>query len=172
MSRWLALLTALVLGGSPAAAQTPPTVEALLAADPTPGTTALLVEHATRADVQAHLVRQLAHPGTDVRAAAARVILAMGIRGLVPQLASTLQAEGSGDTAAELTRAVVILGGPEQDEMVVASWARLGPDAAPAAIAFARVRGPAALGGFPASRPCRRGRLAPSSKRRGPTRPP
>lgn len=149
MSRWLALLTALVLGGSPAAAQTPPTVEALLAADPTPGTTALLVEHATRADVQAHLVRQLAHPGTEVRAAAARVILAMGIRGLVPQLASTLQAEGSGDTAAELTRAVVILGGPEQDEMVVASWARLGPDAAPAAIAFARVRGPAALGALP-----------------------
>lgn len=149
MSRLLTVLVALVACRSPAAAQPPLTVEALLAADPTPGTTALLVEHATRADVQAHLARQLAHSRTDVRAAAARVMLAMGMRGLVPRLVSALQAEGSADTAAELTRAVALLGGPEQDEAVVASWARLGPDAALAAIAFARVRGTAALGALP-----------------------
>lgn len=152
MSRLTAALAALVLATGQAEAQTPPTADTLIAAEATPGTAALLVEHAMRADVQLHLARLLAHPRADVRAAAARVILAVGAGGLLPRLTSALQTEVSRDTFAELTRAVAILGGPALDESLVASWARLGPDAAPAAIAFARVRGPAALGALDAVR--------------------
>lgn len=152
MSRLTAAVAAFVLAAGPAAAQAPAGADTLLAAVATPGTTALLVEHATRADVQAHLVRLLAHPRADVRAAATRVLLAVGIRGLVPRLTGALQAEVSRDTFAELTRAVAILGGPAEDETLVASWARLGPDAAPGAVAFARIRGAAALTALPAVR--------------------
>lgn len=153
MSRLTAALAALVLAvGQAAAQQAPPAADTLRAADATPGAVALLVEHATRADVQAHLTRLLTHPRADVRAAAARVVLAVGLGGLLPRLTGALQTEVSRDTFAELTRAVAILGGPAQDDSLVASWARLGPDAAPAAIAFARVRGPAALGALEAVR--------------------
>src|SRR5262245_46791192 len=107
-----ALVVALV-HATQSSAQTPTTVDALLKQPVSPGSLALLIDHTTLPAVTHRIGEALSHQSPDVRAAAARVVFAGGLRELLPQLAAAVSAEQVADPAIEQIRTLRQLGGSE-----------------------------------------------------------
>lgn len=133
----------------PVAAQDPPAaappgaapvadeqVAALLAAPPTPGTLALLVPHASRADAQVRLRESISSRDPAVRRAAARVMHALGLASSIPFLRRTLATEEDPGAAEEQARALVTLGQPADVQAALDAAKRLGGNM-PAIVAVA-----------------------------------
>lgn len=117
------VVIALVLAAAPPSldAQTEParvarpdadlvSVDALLARPPSPGGLLLLVPHASAAEVQQRWREAARHENPQVRAAAARAILASGLVHLLPVIQQALEEEKDEYAAIEQTRALVALG--------------------------------------------------------------
>ncbi|HEV8393969.1 MAG TPA: TonB family protein [Vicinamibacterales bacterium] len=140
---------ALVFGARPFA-QASSAADDILARPISPGTIALLVEHANVPAVQVRLGAALRHASPDVRAAAARVLFVTGARGMVAPMTLALAAETSEDAAVEQTRFLAYFGAPDARATVLASWPRLGPRLAlRSAVVLAAVEGPQALDHIP-----------------------
>jgi TonB family protein len=127
------------------AAQAVATLDELLARPLSPGTVALLVEHASDNRVVARWSEALTDPRPAVRAAAARAADVAGRGSLVPELSAALAAETDPAAAAEQAEALAAIGGAARDDELLAA-ARRQPTFLPAvARSLARHRGRAAL---------------------------
>jgi TonB family protein len=135
-----------------ASAQAPSDREAALRMPLSPGSVALLIEHASDPAVKQRLAEALQHASPDVRAAAARVVFVAAVTSLLPEVASALGRENYEDPAIEQVRVLSGFGGSRYDQTILDAFARLGVSAPRAAAAFAFVRGEAALGALPAVR--------------------
>lgn len=108
-----------------------------------PGSAALLIEHAGDPASQERWAQALRDPRPEVRAATARVINASRTASLVPNLRNALATEQDDDAAGELIRALAVLAGAEEDENLLAAAKRLGKGTDEiVAEALARSRGP------------------------------
>jgi TonB family protein len=132
----------LALGAAPAP---PPDLQPLLALPLSPGSVALLAEHAEDPRVVARWAEALKDARPEVRAAAARAINVMGMRGQVPNLSAALAGETDVSAAREQAEAVAALGTPPRDAELLAAGRRDVRFTAPVAMALARNRGPSAL---------------------------
>lgn len=121
-------------------------LEDLLRRPPTPGSVALLASHARDKGVADRLKLALTSSEPDVRGVAARLIDLRGLADFLPDLQSALTAEADPDAATEEARALVSLGGPAYDEVVLAAARRFTGKLDPELVRIlARVRGPQAL---------------------------
>ena len=132
----------IALGAAPAP---PPDWPRLLALPLSPGSVALLAEHAADPRVLARWSEALTDPRPEVRAAAARAINVTGMRGQVPNLSAALAVETDPSAAGELAQALAALGTPPRDAELLAAVQRDPRFAPPLAMALARHRGAAAL---------------------------
>ncbi len=107
---------------------------ALLARAVSPGSIALLAEHATQPAAQKRLIEAVKHEDPAVRAVAARVAFVTMSKGVAPALISAVAKEEDIHTGAEQVRALMGLLGAPGDAIVLGAVKRLG---APAAIAAA-----------------------------------
>jgi TonB family protein len=94
----------------------------------TPGSVALLVEHASDPAVPPRWSQALRDPRAAVRAAAARGIYASARRALAADLTEALKAETDTTAAREEMRALVSLGGPATVQTALDAAGRLGND--------------------------------------------
>jgi TonB family protein len=133
---------AVALATSPAP---PPNWERLLALPLSPGSVALLAEHAADPRVVARWAEALKDPSAEVRAAAARAFNVMGMRGQAPSLSAALAAETDPSAAAEQAEALAALGAPPRDAELLAAAQRDARFAPAVAMALARSRGASAL---------------------------
>ncbi len=150
---WSCALAALLgapLSGRPLPAHAQATAPGALLSGPIDaGSIIQLVDFAADERVQRRLRDALSNEDPVVRAAAARVVHVTATAVAVPELASALAQESSPDAVLEQARALLALGDSAHDEAVVQTWSRLGPRAFPVAVAYAAVRGPAALTALP-----------------------
>lgn len=107
---------------------------ALLARPVSPGSVALLAEHATQPAAQKRLIEAVKHEDPAVRAVAARVAFVTMSKGAAPALISAVAKEEHTHTGAEQVRALMALLGAPGETIVINAVKRLG---APAAIAMA-----------------------------------
>jgi TonB family protein len=114
-----------------------------------PGSVALLVEHAAEPAVRARWAEALKDPRPAVRAAAARSINVAAVARLVPEVAAALGTETDASAAAEEAEVLAALGGPARDEDLLAVAQRTPRFVRPIALALARSRGRQALGSKP-----------------------
>jgi TonB family protein len=110
-----------------------------------PGSVALLVEHAADPRVRVRLTEALKDARPAVRTAAARVVNVTFTRGLLPEVASALAVETDLSAAAEEVHVLVVVGEGRRDEDVLAAARREASFAPAVALALARERGRAAL---------------------------
>lgn len=111
-----------------------------------PGSVALLVEHARDRGVQDRWAAALRHARPEVRAAAARVVNVSAATELVPGLQKALSTETDRAAAIEEVRALGTLGGPAAEEPLLEAARRLGGSVVRAvADTLGRVLGPDAL---------------------------
>jgi hypothetical protein len=107
---------------------------AVLARPISPGSVALLVEHATQVAAQKRLIEAVGHQDPAVRAVAARVAFVTVSKGLAGALITAVAKEDHVQTGAEQVRALMALLGAPGDHLSVNAVKRLG---GPAAIAMA-----------------------------------
>lgn len=110
----LALLAPLFVA-PPASAQSPPTLDALLAAPVTAGTDALLVRHAQDPRVPRRWLEHLRHDDPVVRATTARALTVTGVVASIGRLRVALAAETDQRAAAEQALGLLILGDGAHD---------------------------------------------------------
>jgi hypothetical protein len=114
---------------------------ALLARPVSPGSIALLAEHATQPAAQKRLIEAVKHEDPAVRAVAARVAFVTMSKGVAPALISAVAKEEDVQTGAEQVRALMALLGAPGDAIVLGAIKRLGaPVAIAAADSLARTR--------------------------------
>jgi TonB family protein len=118
----------------------------MLARPLSPGTVALLFEHAAEPSVRARWAEALKDSHPEIRAAAARVINVTGATGWIDELQAALAAENDRDAAEEEVLALGASTGAPADERLLAAATRLG-GSIPRTLAetWARVRGIDAL---------------------------
>jgi hypothetical protein len=109
---------------------------ALLDRPVSPGSVALLAEHALQPAAQKRLAEAVKHESPAVRAVAARLAFVTMSKGLAPALISTLAKEEHAHTAAEQVRALMALLGAPGDSIVLSAVKRIG---GPTAIAMAEL---------------------------------
>lgn len=107
---------------------------AVLARPVSPGSVALLAEHATQPAAQKRLIEAVKHEDPAVRAVAARVAFVTMSKGAASALISAVAKEEHVHTGAEQVRALMALLGAPGDTIVINAVKRLG---GPAAIAMA-----------------------------------
>jgi TonB family protein len=118
-----------------------------------PGRLALLAESTDRATVEQRLAEALVDPRAEVRAAAARVTHAKGLRSLDTRLQAALEAETEPMVARELIRALATAASPGVDEKLIEAARRLGPPlGGVVAEALGRIHGTLAYKHLPALR--------------------
>lgn len=127
----LAALAGQFMSVAPAAAEDLP---ALLARPISPGSIALLVEHASEPAAQKRLAEAVKHENPAVRAVAARAAFVTMSKGLAPALIGAVAKEEHAQTAAEQVRALMALLGAPGDQIVLRAVTRIG---GPTAIAMA-----------------------------------
>lgn len=115
-----ALVAGLVALASLARAQSPAT------SDPTPGSLGTLVVEAITPASQSRVIQGLTSEHPPVRAAAARVAFALGMRGLLPQMLAALTSENDDEAALEQSRFVAAFGSPD-DPVLVSAMTRTSP---------------------------------------------
>jgi hypothetical protein len=108
-------------------------LQALLARPISPGSVALLVEHAKEPDAQKRLTEAIKHEDPAVRAVAARVAFVTMSKGTAPALITALAKEEHAQTAAEQVRTLMAFYGAAGDSIVRKAVERIG---GPAAIAM------------------------------------
>ena len=111
----------------------------------TPGTIALLVEHGSSPAILPRLIEGLKDTRAPVRAAAARVILVLGLRSLTPAILDALEAEADAETAAEMFRVAAQFGSAALDARLLGVLKRFDRTTGFTPHALAAVRGAAAL---------------------------
>ena len=126
--------------------------QALLERPVSPGSVALLVEHATEPAVLARWAEALRDGRPEVRAAAARVANVTASTSLLPELLKALATETDGEAAGEELAAVAALGGPARDADLLAVARKEPRFAADVAAALGRARGRSALDHLPSLR--------------------
>jgi hypothetical protein len=114
---------------------------ALLARPLSPGSIAMLVEHASEPAVQKRLGEAVKHENPAVRAVAARAAFVTMSKGLAPALIGAVAKEEHAQTAAEQVRALMGLLGAPGDQIVIRAVTRIGgPTAIAMAESLARTR--------------------------------
>jgi len=135
MLRHLLTVAGFVSWAAIASAQSPPAVppeaQTALERPLSPGAVALLLPHTSQPVVVERLARALRDGNPDVRAVAARVAFTNRIQNLVEPLAAALDVEQAASPAAEMVRALALMGGPAADDAAMKAIDRLG--SAPAA---------------------------------------
>ncbi|HEY3175836.1 MAG TPA: energy transducer TonB [Candidatus Polarisedimenticolia bacterium] len=112
----------------------------------TPGSLGLLIQQPDERTTAVALAGALQHSSPEIRGAAARVANVIGASGLLPDLRKTLQTETNPNAAREQMRALVSLGAPEEDLLLIEAANRLGGKMGPiAGEILARSRGTAAI---------------------------
>lgn len=130
------LLCMFVLLAVPAAAQ--PSLDDLLARPASPATEALLLAHASNAQVSERWTRTLADPSAHVRAVVARAIQAAGATALLAPLVAQLDVERDLAAAIEQAKTLVVLTGTVPANAEAAIAVHGGPLAASILRALAR----------------------------------
>ena len=109
---------------------------ALLERPISPGALAMLIPHTREPRAVARWVTSLDHENPDVRSAAARLLLAASARSTASRLQQALTDERDAETALEMARALLVLGGPQADATVIGTGERLADGRL--AVAYAR----------------------------------
>jgi|PersoiStandDraft_1058852.scaffolds.fasta_scaffold17748_2 TonB family protein len=118
----------------------------LLELHPSPASIALLAPFSREASVQDRWKQALADKDPRVRGVAARAIATCNVPSLLADIEHALASETDDDAALEEARAVILIGGPEKDDLVLSAAARFGCSLYPViAGTMARARGPAAF---------------------------
>ena len=147
------LTAAILLGailGSPSTAHADD-LDDLLAMPVSPGTLGLMVVHVKDARVGARWREALVHPSPQVRATAARLLLASGDSKAVPDLARMLATDASPLAALEAARGLILMGAGPVDGAVLSAAKRLNDSRL--ALAIVSARGPSMIGQLSELRP-------------------
>ena len=124
-ARVAAFLVATAVAATSVFGQTKPgDLKRVLSMRVSPGSIALLALHAEQPDAQQRVASAIADPDPAVRAVAARVVFARGIRAFLPAVAGTVARETDPRAAFEQTRALS-LAGSEYDAVIADAVKRL-----------------------------------------------